>query len=147
LRSYWKSTYVQDLGDNVVDILVGKAQSRPSKRTFVVLFLMGGAINRVDAEATAYSERSANWMVSIDGNWEDAADDDRVVGWIRQAWSEVHALGTGTTYLNFTGLDDEAVDAGVASAFGRNLRRLAEIKATYDPDNLFRRNNNIAPAG
>ena len=145
LRSYWKSTYVQELSDEVVDIVAGKALSRPSKRTFVIAFLMGGAINSLDAEDTAYSERSANWMVSIDGNWEDAADDERVVAWIRQAWSEVHALGTGTTYLNFTGLTDEAVDVGVASAFGRNLRRLGEVKATYDPDNFFRLNNNIAP--
>ena len=146
LRSYWKSTYVQDLSDEVVDVIVGKAQSRPSKRTFVVVFLMGGAINRLGAEDTAYSERSANWMVSIDGNWEDASDDGRVVAWARQTWSEVHKLGTGTTYLNFTGLADEAVDEGVASAFGRNLQRLAEIKAKYDPGNFFRLNNNIAPA-
>lgn len=146
LRSYWKSTFVQDLGDEVVDIVVDKAQSRPSKRTFVVVFLMGGAINRVGAENTAYGERSANWMVSIDGNWEDPADDERVVAWARQAWSEVHDLGTGTTYLNFTGLADEPTDSGVASAFGRNLRRLAETKAKYDPENFFRLNNNIAPA-
>lgn len=111
LRSYWKSAFVQDLGDEVVDIVVDKAQDRPSKRTFVVVFLMGGAINRVGAEDTAYSERSANWMVSIDGNWEDPADDERVVAWARQAWSEVHKLGTGTTYLNFTGLADETADA------------------------------------
>lgn len=146
LRSYWKSTFVQDLSDEVVDIVSGKAQSRPSKRTFVVVFHMGGTINRVGAEDTAYSERSANWMVSIDGNWEDPADDERVVAWVRQTWSEVHKLGTGTTYLNFTGLTDEAADVGVASAFGRNLRRLAETKAKYDPDNFFRLNNNIAPA-
>ena len=107
---------------------------------------MGGAVNRVGAEDTAYSERSADWMVSIDGNWHDAADDDRVIDWIRDTWAEVHKLGTGTTYLNFTGLEDEATDAGVESAFGRNLKRLAEIKARYDPDNLFRLNNNIAPA-
>jgi len=84
-------------------------------------------------------------MVSIDGNWEDPVDDDRVIGWVRDAWSEIHRLGTGTTYLNFTGLEGEATDTCVESAFGRNLRRLGEIKARYDPDNLFRLNNNIAP--
>ena len=146
LRSYWKSTFVQELDDDVLDIVVRRAQDRPSPRVFVITFLMGGAINRVGAEETAYSERSANWMVSIDGNWERDIDDDRVIGWVRDAWSEVHRLGTGTTYLNFTGLDDEALDTGVESAFGRNLRRLAEIKARYDPDNLFRLNNNIVPA-
>jgi FAD/FMN-containing dehydrogenase len=146
LRSYWKSTYVSQLSDEVLDIVVPRAQSRPSPRIFLITFLMGGQINRVDPEATAYSERSANWMISVDGNWHDAADDDQVIGWVRDTWSEVSKLGTGTTYLNFTGLADEATDAGVASAFGRNLQRLAEIKKRYDPDNLFCLNNNITPA-
>ncbi len=146
LRSYWKSTFVQDLTDDVLDLVVRRAQDRPSPRVFVITFLMGGAINRLGPEETAYSERSANWMVSIDGNWKDRAEDERVIGWVRDAWSDVHRLGTGTTYLNFTGLDDEATSTGVESAFGRNLRRLAEVKARYDPDNLFRLNNNIAPA-
>ena len=124
-----------------------KARNRPHDRVFVVTFFMGGAINRVGVEDTAYSERSANWMVSIDGNWEDAGDDDKVISWVRGAWAEVHEHGTGSTYLNFTGVADEAVTVGVESAFDKaNLQRLEEIKAHYDPDNLFRLNNNIPPA-
>ena len=146
LRSYWKSTFVQSLSDDVLDIVVDRAKNRPGPRVFVITFQMGGAINSVGSEDTAYSERSADWMVSIDGNWADAADDTPVIGWVRDTWSQVHKLGTGTTYLNFTGLEDEAPDTGVDSAFGRNLKRLAEIKQRYDPDNLFRLNNNIAPA-
>ena len=107
---------------------------------------MGGAINRVAAEDTAYSERSANWMVSIDGNWQDPNDDDKVISWVRGAWAEVHQHGTGSLYLNFTSVADEAVAVGVESAFGKNLQRLQEIKAHYDPDNFFRLNNNISPA-
>ncbi len=146
LRSYWKSAYFASLSDEVIDVVVSRAQNRPDPRVFVITFQMGGAINRVGSEDTAYSERSADWMVSIDGNWPDAADDDKVIGWVRDAWAEVSKLGTGTTYLNFFGLEDEATDTGVDSAFGRNLQRLAEIKKRYDPDNLFRLNNNIAPA-
>jgi FAD binding domain/Berberine and berberine like len=146
LRSYWKSTYVAELNDDVLDIVVRRAQERPSPRVFLITFQMGGAINRVDPEATAYSERAANWMVSVDGNWTDPSDDDKVIGWVRDTWAEVDKLGTGTTYLNFTGLEDEATSTGVASAYGGNLKRLEEIKAKYDPENLFRLNNNIAPA-
>jgi hypothetical protein len=146
LRSYWKSTYVSELSDEVLDIVVRRAQDRPSARVFLITFQMGGAINRVDPEASAYSERSADWMVSVDGNWTDAAEDDKVIGWVRDTWAEVDKLGTGTTYLNFTGLEDESTETGVASAYGRNLQRLSQIKAKYDPDNLFRLNNNIAPA-
>ena len=84
-------------------------------------------------------------MVSIDGNWEDASDDDKVISWVRGAWGEVHEHGTGSLYLNFTSVADEAVTVGVESAFGKtNLQRLQEIKAHYDPDNFFRLNNNIS---
>ena len=146
LRSYWKSTNVAELTDDILDIVINAARNRPSKRTFVVTFLMGGAINEVGAEATAYAERSSNWMVSVDGNWEDPAEDDKVISWVRDVWSKVHKKGTGTVYLNFTGVADEAPTVGVDSAFGRNLKRLAQIKAKYDPKNFFRLNNNIAPA-
>ena len=146
LRSYWKSTFVQELTDPILDILVNKARNRPSDRTFVVTFLMGGAINTVGAEDTAYSERSANWMLSMDGNWADASDDEKVISWVRDAWAELHEHGTGTLYLNFTSAVEEATTVGVESAFGKNLERLAKIKAKYDPDNTFRLNNNIIPA-
>ncbi|HUR15347.1 MAG TPA: FAD-binding oxidoreductase [Mycobacteriales bacterium] len=146
LRSYWKSTFVTQLTDEIVDLVVDSAHNRPSTRTFIVNFLMGGAINAVPAEATAYSERSASWMVSIDGNWEDAAQDEQVVSWVREAWARVHELGTGVTYLNFTGISDETADVGVDSAFGKNLQRLAKVKKAYDPENFFRLNNNIRPA-
>ena len=107
---------------------------------------MGGAIADVDPEATAFAERSSPFMVSIDGMWEDPADDADTIAWVRQTWDDVSRFGTGGVYLNFTGLADEAPTAGVDSAFGRNLSRLEEVKATYDPDNFFRVNNNIKPA-
>ncbi|MFC5730910.1 MULTISPECIES: FAD-binding oxidoreductase [Nocardioides] len=147
LRSYWKSTFVDELTDPILDIIVDKARNRPHERVFVVTFFMGGAINRVAVDDTAYSERSANWMVSIDGNWTDASDDDQVISWVRGAWGEVHEHGTGSLYLNFTGVADEAVTVGVESAFDKaNLQRLEDIKGHYDPDNFFRLNNNIPPA-
>jgi hypothetical protein len=62
-------------------------------------------------------------------------------------WSAISKFGTGSVYLNFTGISDEETDVGVDSAHGKNLRRLSEIKAKYDPDNFFRLNNNITPAG
>jgi FAD/FMN-containing dehydrogenase len=146
LRSYWKSTNVAELTDEVIDIVADRAQHRPAPRVFVITFHMGGAVNRMGPEDTAYGERVADWMVSIDGNWADAGDDEAVISWVRDTWSQVHKLGTGTIYLNFTGLENESTDTCVDSAYGRNLRRLAEIKQRYDPDNLFRLNNNITPA-
>jgi len=66
---------------------------------------------------------------------------------VRSTWEAVKEFGTGEVYLNFTGRSDEPPSAGVDTALGRNLARLAEIKAKYDPDNFFRVNDNIAPAG
>jgi FAD/FMN-containing dehydrogenase len=108
---------------------------------------MGGAIAAVDPEATAFAQRSAPYLISIDGNWTDAGDDDAMVGWVRSAWDRVAPFGTGEVYLNYTGRAGETPDALVESALGRNLQRLARVKAAYDPDNVFRFNNNIAPAG
>jgi FAD/FMN-containing dehydrogenase len=146
LRSYWKSTYLSELTDKAVELVADAAKERNSARTLIALFSWGGAINRVGAEETAHAERSAQWMVSVDGNWHDPAEDDAVITWVRERWAAIHALGTGSTYLNFTGIADESTDVGVDSAFSRNLKRLAEIKKKYDPDNFFRLNNNIKPA-
>ena len=145
-RSYWKSQYLDELSDGAVEAIAAAALSRPSPVAVVATFHMGGAIRGVDPGATAFSERSAEFMISIDGNWTEPAQDDEVVAWVRAHWAKIREFGTGAVYLNFTGLADEPLDAGVDSAFGSNLRRLAEVKAKYDPDNLFRRNHNIAPA-
>jgi FAD/FMN-containing dehydrogenase len=145
-QSYWKSTYLSELSNAAIDVISQQARERPSPLSLVLTFLWGGAINRVASGDTAFTERSASWMVSVDGNWTDPAENGDNIAWVRQAWSEVEKFGMGSTYLNFTGIADERTDVGVDSAFGKNLRRLAEIKSKYDPDNFFRRNNNIAPA-
>ena len=146
LRAYWKSQYLDELSDAAIEVIAGRALARPKPLTLVNTFHMGGAIAAVDPEATAFAHRSAPFMVSIDGMWDDPGDDDATIAWVRSAWDDVAAHGNGGVYLNFTGLADEDLDAGVDTAFGRNLRRLSEIKAAYDPDNLFRLNHNITPA-
>ncbi|HEU0086867.1 MAG TPA: FAD-binding protein [Pseudonocardiaceae bacterium] len=147
LRAYWKSQYLGELSDDAIDVIAGRALDRPTPLTLVNTLHMGGAIGAVGPEQTAFAERSAPFMVSIDGHWHDPAADQLTIGWVRSAWESVKPFGTGAVYLNFTGLADEPRQTGVDDALGRNLRRLAEIKATYDPENFFRCNNNILPAG
>jgi FAD/FMN-containing dehydrogenase len=144
-RQYWKSQYVDDLSDDAVDAWTDLARDRPQPLVLMNIWHLGGAIAAVGSEDTAFAERSAPFMVSIDGNWQDPAADGDVIEWVRAAWKTIGRFGNGSTYLNFTGLADEAADTGVESALGRNLARLAQVKATYDPDNFFRRNNNITP--
>jgi FAD/FMN-containing dehydrogenase len=145
VRAYWKSMYVSDFTDEMISIVARRSAERPSPLTFVDAYVMGGALNRIGSEETAFAERSAPFMISVHANWTDATDDEANVAWVRDTWGEVAALGLGSTYLNFSGADD-AAPSSAASGFGANLKRLAQIKAQYDPDNVFHRNNTLLPA-
>ncbi len=145
-QSYWKAQYLADLPDDVIRIIAARANQRPSPLTLVVTFLMGGAINKVAAADTAFAERSAQWLSSIDGNWENPSENAANVAWVRESFNQIAPFSTGTTYTNFTGQADEAATALTTKAYGGNMDRLRRIKAKYDPDNFFRRNPNIAPA-
>jgi FAD/FMN-containing dehydrogenase len=146
LRAYWKALHLKGLDDEAIDAIAARALDRPAPQTLVNTFHMGGAIADVGPEDTAFPERSAPYLVSIDGQWTDAEDDADNVAWVRSAFESFQRFGTGGVYLNFTGRADEAPSAGVDSAFGRNLQRLAEAKKAYDPDNFFNLNHNITPA-
>ena len=145
-QSYWKAQNLDTLPDEALAIIAAKADSRPSPVTLAVVFHMGGAINRVGSADTAYGERTAQWMSSFDGNWEDPKDNAANIAWVRDAFDQVAAYGKGSTYTNFTGQADETADALARNAYGANTARLRAIKKQYDPDNFFRINPNILPA-
>ena len=99
----------------------------------------------VDAAETAFGDRSACWMYSLDSVWKDAADDEKILSWTRAAWTRARRFAhEGRLYLNFAGQDGDSA-ALTRDAFGKNYARLAAIKAKYDPGNMFRFNQNIAP--
>jgi FAD/FMN-containing dehydrogenase len=145
-QSYWKAQNLDTLPDEALAVIAAKADSRPSPVTMAVVFHMGGAINRVGSTDTAYGERTAQWMSSFDGNWEDPKDNAANVAWIRDAFDQVARYGKGSTYTNFTGQADETADALARNAYGANTTRLRAIKKQYDPSNFFRVNPNILPA-
>ena len=146
LQSYWKAQNLAGLPDEAIEVIANRSNQRPSPLTLVVNFQMGGAINRVGPTDTAYAERSAPWMSSIDGNWEDPGDNEANIAWVRETFRQITPYSTGTTYTNFTGQADETSGALAANAYGANMERLRAVKAKYDPDNFFRLNANIAPA-
>ena len=146
LQSYWKAQNLASLPDQAIEVIAARANQRPSPLTLVVVFQMGGAINRVGATDTAYAERSAPWMSSVDGNWENPTDNAKNIAWVRESFSQIAPYSTGTTYTNFTGQADESADALTSKAYGANMARLRALKAKYDPDNFFRINANITPA-
>ena len=146
LQSYWKAQNLARLPDEAIGIIAARANQRPSPLVLVVTFQMGGAINKVGPTDTAYAERSAPWLSSIDGNWENAAHNEANIAWVRESFAQITPYSTGTTYANFTGQADEAAGASAATAYGANLARLSMVKAQYNPDNFFRLNANITPA-
>jgi FAD/FMN-containing dehydrogenase len=145
-RSYWKSLYLDDLDDAACDLIVRRAMSRPHPLTLVHVPQMGGATSRIATDQSAFGDRSAEYMLSVDGNWIDAADDDRAIAWTRGFIGEAAQLPSARgIYLNFSG--DEEIDGDLrAAAFGANLARLTQVKDRFDPGNLFRLNNNIPPS-
>jgi FAD/FMN-containing dehydrogenase len=146
LASYWKSIYLNELTEDLSDLIVSRGVQRSSPLSIVHVPMLGGAMSRVAATATAFGDRGAPFMLSVDGNWVDPTDTAEHVAWVREVISQAEGLsGTGGTYLNFSGQEDIAAGELVRAAFGENLQRLVEVKQRYDPDNLFRLNNNIAP--
>jgi FAD/FMN-containing dehydrogenase len=147
LASYWKSIYLDELTEDLTDLIVRHGVQRPSPLSIVHVPMMGGAMSRVAPTATAFGDRSAPFMFSVDGNWVDPTDTTENVAWVREVISQAEGFsGTGGTYLNFSGQEETAAGELVRAAYGENLQRLTQVKQRYDPGNLFRLNNNIPPA-
>jgi FAD/FMN-containing dehydrogenase len=144
-RRYWKALYLDGLSDGAIDTTIDWSNRRPSNDTLVIVRHCGGAMARVGAEETAFGDRSSEWMLSIDSTWHDAADDETNIAYTREFWDAAVPFSNGQTYFNFPGLFEEG-DAAVRSSYGANHIRLAQIKAAYDPENVFRLNQNIRPA-
>ena len=143
-RCYWKSTYLKRLDDDVIGEIVAQLAKRPSEMTYASVWKFGGAVQRVGSEATAFGDRSMPYMLSIDGIWSKSAEDSANIDWVRGFWQVMQAHSTGRLYLNFPGHGEG--ENLVRDAFGeRAYARLQAIKREYDPNNLFRMNQNIRP--
>jgi FAD/FMN-containing dehydrogenase len=143
---YWKSRALAELSDAAIDDIVDYAGRRPSPLTDVLVWHNGGAMSRVDESETAYGGRDASFLVTGEASWDDPSVTDDAIAWARRFWAAMERHSTGGMYLNFAGLGEEK-EALVRAGYGANYERLAELKATYDPENLFRMNLNITPAG
>jgi FAD/FMN-containing dehydrogenase len=142
-RYYWKSEYLAAIEPALCAGVVEHAAAIRSPHSAVVLFQIGGALNRLAADHSPVGHRDARYVLNLAGSWERPEDDDANVEWARAAWRDLKRFSTGGTYLNF--LNREEVAERLDAALGGALRRLAEIKAAWDPENLFRTNHNIRP--
>ncbi len=143
---YWKALELDRLDGDVIAAIVDHAATRPSPHTLIPIWHMGGAMSRVPADATAFGDRSAPYLLSLDSTWDDPAATDLNVEWTRRIWAEMHRYSSGGVYVNFAGLVEEGERLSQA-AYGRNYRRLQRLKTRYDPENTFRLNANVPPSG
>jgi FAD/FMN-containing dehydrogenase len=139
-RNYWKSHNFLTLSDEFIDVAVGYAGRLPSPHCEIIVGQLGGAINRVPRDATAYPHRDAAFVVNVHGRWETPAEDQAGTGWARDFFRASAPYATGGVYVNF--MTAEETDR-VRAAYGPAWDRLVAAKKTYDPTNLFRLNQNI----
>jgi FAD/FMN-containing dehydrogenase len=144
MRSYWRGEYLNALSDDAIDLVLAKGPEIVRAGfpfTQTVLFRIGQAVSATPEDASAFSQRDANYLFHPLTVWSDPGDDDRLVRASRAYAEAMRAYATGAAYLNFTPEDQ------VRDAFGEEkYRRLVTLKDRYDPDNFFRLNQNIRPS-
>jgi hypothetical protein len=140
-RYYWKSIYLSDLAEAESELLTRYAASRPSPLTSIDVWALGGAMRNEPEGGSAFAKRDQPFLLGIEANWEDPADDDANIAWARGLFDEASALSPGGTYLNFPGFVEEGEEI-LRATFEAGYERLQEVKAAYDPDNVFRSNLN-----
>jgi len=143
LQWYWKSDFFTDLSDKAIKLYLKYGAQLPTMRSTIYLHPINGAVHRLGTGETAFSFREANFAEVIVGVDPDPANNARMIGWARDYWLALHPYSAGGGYINM--MMDEGVDS-VQAAYRDNYARLAQIKASYDPGNLFHVNQNIKPA-
>ena len=142
-RNYWKSHNFVTLPDAAIDTVIRYIGLLPSQQCEIFFGLLGGAVNRHGADATAYPHRDAMYAMNVHTRWTDPAEDDKCIGWARSFFTDAAPYATGGVYINFLTQEEEG---RIADAYGPNYGKLKQLKARYDPTNLFRQNQNIRPA-
>ncbi|MCY4728508.1 FAD-binding oxidoreductase [Nocardioides sp. STR2] len=143
LRHYWKASFAKDLTDEAIEAHVEHGAKVPAMTSTMHIYPINGACHRVDSDATAFAYRDASFATVIAGMWPDAEDDEQNTAWVRDYYDAIAPHSEEGGYINFMADDDQG---RIRQNYRGNYDRLQQVKRTYDPDNLFRHNQNIAPA-
>jgi FAD/FMN-containing dehydrogenase len=142
LQHYWKANFVKELTDDAIEAHLEHGPKVPAVNSTMHIYPINGACHRVPADTTAFGHRDANFATVIAGMWPDAAQNKANIKWVRDYADATAPLSDAGGYINFMSEDD---DNRVPANYGSNYPRLVEVKRKYDPDNLFRANQNIKP--
>jgi FAD/FMN-containing dehydrogenase len=141
---YWRGDFFRSVSDGAVDAHAKFAEALPTMHSTMHLYPVDGAVNRVGTEDTAFAYRDATFSQVIVGVDPDPANASTIKQWAVDYWEATHPFSAGGAYQNFM-MDDEG-QARVKATYGANYQRLTEVKAVYDPQNVFHINQNILPA-
>ncbi len=144
-RNYWKSHDFKTLDRNVELAICDAVARLPSDECEVFIGHLGAAVNRVAAGETAYPHRDVEFVVNMHTRWRELGQDSACIGWARGLFDALTPYATGGVYVNF--MPEDETQRVAAGAYGPNYERLSKLKSTYDRDNLFCLNQNIAPQG
>lgn len=133
---YWKSLYLKELDGEALEIMKKYSLNKPSIETTIDIWFLGGAMQDVAPDETAFPNRNNSYMVAIEANWSDEKDNGENIQWARDLYRELKPYSAQGIYLNFPGLEEDQKEMK-ESAYGNNLERLQEIKKKYDPAELF----------
>jgi len=142
LMWYWKADFVKDLPEEAIDIHVKYGMNLPTPPSSMHMYPVNGFASTIDKNETAWNYRDANYAVVIVGIDGDPANKEKIIQWARDYWNEQHPYSAGGAYINF--MMDEGEER-IKATYGDNYNKLTAVKAKYDPDNLFRVNQNIKP--
>jgi FAD/FMN-containing dehydrogenase len=141
--NYWKSAFFTDLSDTAARVLIDRFEQCPSPMTACVIESMGGAASRVAPAATAYPHREPGYNLLLLSQWTNTADNEPNIAWTRETFEALQPHMADRRYVNYLSADDGGY---TRDAYGSNYERLVELKRRYDPDNVFRLNQNIDPS-
>jgi FAD/FMN-containing dehydrogenase len=142
LYHYWKSDFVRELSDEAISEHIKFGHTLPTNLSSMHLYPVNGAASRVSSSETAWNFRDANWSMVIIGVDNDPSNNEKITTWTRQYWDKLHPYSMSAAYVNFM---MEEGESRVKASYGKNYTKLVMIKNKYDPENLFRVNQNIKP--
>jgi FAD/FMN-containing dehydrogenase len=142
LQHYWKANFVKELTDAAIDAHLEYGPKVPAVNSTMHIYPINGACQRVASDATAFAYRDASFAPVIAGMWPDPAQNDANIKWVRDYYAATAPLSEEGGYINFMAGDDQD---RIRANYKGNYARLVQVKQKYDPDNLFRVNQNIKP--
>lgn len=142
LQHYWKTSFATELTDEAIEVHLEHGPNVPSVHSTMHVYAINGAVHRVAPDATAFAHRDATFATNIAGMWPDAEQNEENIAWVRGYYEALAPHSRDGGYVNFMSGDD---GDRLRATYADNYDRLVDVKRTYDPSNVFRVNQNIAP--